>query len=103
MPYPESDTEVQMRVRAFKQELQRLGWIEGSKVQFDELWTTDNMDLVRANAASLLILKPDVIVAVGNRVIPILKQMTREFRSLSPEQLIQLVCGFGGELSASRR
>ena len=78
MPYPESDTEGQMRVRAFKQELQRLGWIEGSKIQFDERWTTDNMDLVRANAVSLLELKPDVIVAVGNRVIPILKQMTRE-------------------------
>jgi putative ABC transport system substrate-binding protein len=78
LPYPESDTEAQMRVRAFKQELQRLGWIEGSKVQFDERWTTDNMDLVRANAASLLELKPDVIVSLGNRVIPILKQMTRE-------------------------
>src|SRR5262245_39804243 len=78
MPYPESDTEGQMRVRAFKQELQRLGWIEGSKIQFDERWTTDNMDFVRANAASLLELKPDVIVSSGNRVIPILKQMTRE-------------------------
>jgi len=78
MPFPESDTEAQMRVRAFKQELQRLGWIEGSKIQFDERWTTDNMDFVRANAASLLELKPDVIVSIGNRVIPILKQMTRE-------------------------
>ena len=78
MPYPESDTEGQIRVRAFKRELQRLGWIEGGKIQFDERWTTDNMDLVRANAASLLELKPDVIVSIGNRVIPILKQMTRE-------------------------
>jgi putative ABC transport system substrate-binding protein len=78
MPYPESDTGQQIRVRAFKQELQRLGWIEGSKVQFDERWTTDKMDLVRANAESLVKLKPDIIVAVGNRVIPILQQMTRE-------------------------
>src|SRR5215467_2343233 len=75
MSFPERDTEAQMRVPAFKQELQRLGWIEGSKIQFDERWTTDNMDLVRANAASLLELKPDVIVSSGNRVIPILKQM----------------------------
>src|SRR5450631_891964 len=66
MPFSESDTEVQMRVRAFKQELQRLGWIEGSQVNFDVRWTTDNMDLVRANAASLLELKPDIIVAAGN-------------------------------------
>jgi putative tryptophan/tyrosine transport system substrate-binding protein len=78
MPFPKSDTEAQLRVRAFKQELQRLGWIEGSKIRFDERWTTDNMELVRSNAASLLESKPDVIVAVGNRVIPVLKQLTRE-------------------------
>jgi putative ABC transport system substrate-binding protein len=78
MPFSESDTQVQIRVRAFKVELQRLGWIEGSQVHFDVRWTTDNMDLVRANAASLLELKSDIIVASGNRVIPILKQMTRE-------------------------
>jgi putative ABC transport system substrate-binding protein len=78
MPFPESDTVQQMSVRVFKQELERLGWIEGSKVQFDVRWATDNMDLVRANAASLLELKSDVIVAAGNRVIPILKEMTRE-------------------------
>jgi putative tryptophan/tyrosine transport system substrate-binding protein len=78
MPFPESDTGQQMSVRVFKQELERLGWIEGSKVQFDVRWATDNMDLVRANAASLLELKSDVIVAAGNRVIPILKEMTRE-------------------------
>src|SRR3954466_2017887 len=61
MPYPASDTEMNIRVRAFKSELQRLGWIEGSQVQFDERWTTDNMDLVRANAASLLESKSEVI------------------------------------------
>jgi putative ABC transport system substrate-binding protein len=76
MPYPASDPDVQERVRALKQELQRLGWIEGSKIEFDERWTTDNMELVRSNAAGLLE-KSDVVVAVGGRVIPILKQMTR--------------------------
>ncbi len=35
------------------------------------------MERVRANAASLLELKPDVVVATGGRVIPILKQMIR--------------------------
>src|SRR5215831_15317780 len=77
MPFPASDPDVQARVRAFKQELHRLGWLEGSKIEFDERWTTDNMELVRSNAASLLERKPDVVVAIGGRVIPILKQMTR--------------------------
>jgi putative ABC transport system substrate-binding protein len=34
------------------------------------------MDLVRANAANLVELKPDVIVALGGRVIPVLMQLT---------------------------
>jgi putative ABC transport system substrate-binding protein len=43
MPYPQTQQEIQERVRAFKEELHRLGWIEGSKIEFDERWTTDNM------------------------------------------------------------
>src|SRR5262245_12178497 len=77
MPYPETETDMQTRVRAFKEELQRLGWTEGSKIEFDERWTADNMELVRSNATSLVESKPDAIVTLGGRVIPILKQMTR--------------------------
>jgi putative ABC transport system substrate-binding protein len=77
VPYPETDQEMRARVRAFKEELHRLGWVEGSKIEFDERWSTDNMELVRSNAASLVESKPDAIAALGGRVIPILKQMTR--------------------------
>jgi putative tryptophan/tyrosine transport system substrate-binding protein len=77
MPYPENEPDIQARVRAFKQELQGLGWIEGSKIEFDERWATDNMELVRSNAARLLERKPDAVIAIGGRVIPLLKQMTR--------------------------
>jgi hypothetical protein len=55
MPYPENEPDIQARVRAFKQELQRLGWGEGSKIEFDERWATDNMESLRSNAASLLL------------------------------------------------
>jgi putative tryptophan/tyrosine transport system substrate-binding protein len=76
MPYPPSDTEWKSRVGALQQELQRLGWTRGRNIEFDERWTTDNMDLVRANAANLVELTPDAIVAVGGRVIPVLMQLT---------------------------
>jgi putative ABC transport system substrate-binding protein len=59
MPFPPSDSEWQSRVGALRQELQRLGWTRGGNIEFDERWTTDNMDLVRANAADLVELKPD--------------------------------------------
>ena len=65
MPFPPSDSEWQSRVGALRQELQRLGWTRGRNIEFDERWTTDNMDLVRTNAANLVELKPDAIVALG--------------------------------------
>jgi putative tryptophan/tyrosine transport system substrate-binding protein len=51
MPYAKGDTENETRVRALRQELGKLGWTDGGDIQFDERWTTDNMNLVRANAA----------------------------------------------------
>ena len=76
MPFPKSDAASQANVRAFRQELARLGWSEGGNVQFDEHWSTGNLDLVRADAANLVALNPDVIVIVGDRVIPILTKLT---------------------------
>jgi hypothetical protein len=76
MPYAASDTEIQAHLRAFRQELQKLGWTEGGNIQFDERWTGDDMDLIRGNAASLLELKPDVLFAQGGRVIPVLMMKT---------------------------
>jgi hypothetical protein len=58
------------------QELRRLGWSEGGNVQFDESWSTDNMDVVRADAARLVELNPDVILTTGDRVIPVFKKLT---------------------------
>ena len=77
MPFPESNARQQTLFRAFRQELTKLGWSEGSDVQFDVRWTTDNMGLVRTAATDLVKLKPDVIVTVGDRIIPVLTQLTR--------------------------
>ncbi len=78
------DTEYEIRVQALRQELARLGWTEGGNVQFDERWTTDNMDLVRANAASLVASNPDVVVATGGRVIPLLMQLSHTIPIVIP-------------------
>jgi putative ABC transport system substrate-binding protein len=84
IPYPPSDVESRTRVRAFREALQNRGWTAGGNVQFDERWTMDNMDLIRAAAANLVELKTDVIVASGGRVIPILMQMTRSIPIIVP-------------------
>src|SRR5258705_12763056 len=77
MPFPKSDAAAQARVRVFRQELARLGWSESGNIQFDERWSTDSMDVLRADAASLVELTPDVILISGDRVIPVVMKLTR--------------------------
>ena len=40
-----------------------MGWVDGRNVQIDTRWATDNPDELRAQAAELVALAPDVIVA----------------------------------------
>src|SRR6516165_9615405 len=74
MPFLPTNAEMQTRVRAFREELGKRGWTAGVKAQFDERWTSNNMDLIRSAAANLVELDPDAILAVGGRVIPILME-----------------------------
>src|SRR6516164_2557569 len=84
MPFSPADAEMQSRVRAFREELRKRGWASGVNVQFDERWTLDNMDLIRSAAANLVELKPDAILAIGGRVIPILMQLTSSIPIVIP-------------------
>ncbi|MET0640311.1 MAG: ABC transporter substrate-binding protein [Hyphomicrobium sp.] len=84
MAYRPSDPEMQARVQALQQELQRLGWVKGVNIQFDERWTTDDMELVRAHAVNLVELNPDVIVTNGGRIVPIFIQLTRSIPIILP-------------------
>ena len=77
IPFAETDAGMQLRVHAFREELRKLGWMEGGNLELDQRWTTDDMNQVRANAANLLELRPDVVITTGGRVIPIFKQMTQ--------------------------
>src|SRR5215470_3117740 len=84
MPYPKGDSENEARVDAFKQELAKLGWAEGRNIAFDERWTTDDMSRVWAEAASLMASNPDVVVATGGRVVPVLMQLSRSIPIVVP-------------------
>ncbi|HEX2727981.1 MAG TPA: ABC transporter substrate-binding protein [Beijerinckiaceae bacterium] len=75
MPYPPTDTEVRERVAAFREELRRLGWPDET-LHVEERWATDNLDRIRANAAELVKMRPDVIFFTGGRVVPIIQRET---------------------------
>jgi putative tryptophan/tyrosine transport system substrate-binding protein len=84
MPHARGDSETEARVGAFKQELAKLGWTEGGNIRFEEHWTTDNMDRVRAEAAALVASNPDVIVTYGGRVVPVFMRLTRSIPMVLP-------------------
>jgi putative ABC transport system substrate-binding protein len=84
MPFLPTNVEMQTRVRAFREELGKRGWTAGVNAQFDERWTSDNMDLIRSAATNLVELNPDAILAVGGRVIPILMERTRLIPIVNP-------------------
>ena len=102
MPYGKGDTENQTLIRAFKQELEKLGWTEGRTVQFDEHWTTDDMGLVRDHAANLMAAKPDVVVATGGRVIPILMQLSNSIPIVLPGGSDPVRVGYAKTLAQER-
>jgi len=99
MPYPKGDPEMGIRVRAFRQELGRLGWTDGANVQFDERWTADHMDRVWAEAASLIASNPDAILAPGGRVIPVLMQLSRSIPIVIPGASDPLGVGWATSLA----
>jgi putative tryptophan/tyrosine transport system substrate-binding protein len=84
MPFAKGDSEGEARIRAFKQELAKLGWTDGGNIQFDERWPADNMALVRSHAASLVASNPDIIVASGGRIVPVLMRLTRSIPIVLP-------------------
>jgi putative tryptophan/tyrosine transport system substrate-binding protein len=50
MTLADTDSEGQLRVSAFRQELQKLGWIEGRNIQFEYRWAAGDAQRLRAYA-----------------------------------------------------
>jgi putative tryptophan/tyrosine transport system substrate-binding protein len=103
MPFPPKDAEMQSRTRAFRDELRKRGWAAGVNVQFDERWTGDNMDLIRSAAENLVELKPDAILAVGGRVIPILMELTHSIPIVIPTSADPVSRGYAESLGRPGR
>src|SRR5439155_4049498 len=77
MAYKESDPNGQVQVEAFRQQLRKLGWMEGSNVQIDVRYAADDPAGIRALAVELLGRGPDLMVSNSNFVTSILQSEVR--------------------------
>ena len=78
MGYAESDQEGQTFVAAFREELQKLGWIEDRTIKIDTRWASPRDPELRQRAAKELVaLRPDLILSHGTPVTATLLQQTR--------------------------
>jgi ABC-type uncharacterized transport system substrate-binding protein len=59
-----------VRLRAFVQGLQELGWIESRNIRIDARWGAGSAAAVRKHATELVALAPDVILASGSGGLP---------------------------------
>ena len=76
-PLGTDDPQVPVRVAAFAQGLQQLGWTVGRNVQIEYRWTRGNSDNARKYAVELVALAPDVILAAGTLSVAALRRETR--------------------------
>jgi putative tryptophan/tyrosine transport system substrate-binding protein len=71
------DPESKARIGAFLQGLQQLGWTDGRNVQINIRWPAGDSDRIREDAAELVALAPDVILATGSATTAPLLRATR--------------------------
>jgi putative tryptophan/tyrosine transport system substrate-binding protein len=65
-----TETTSQSYLTAFFQGLHQLGWNEGQNVSIDVRWNGGDAELARSNAAQLIEMKPEVILAASTVLRP---------------------------------
>ena len=77
MTLADTDSEGQLRVGAFREELQKLGWIEGRNIRFEYRWAAGDAQRLRAYAEELVGMAPAVMLAANNTALRALQEVTR--------------------------
>jgi putative ABC transport system substrate-binding protein len=76
MHYSQTDREGQVRIAAFLDTLQRLGWAEARNVRIEYRWSAGDAGREKAFAAELVRSRPDVIVVAGWTALAELHRLT---------------------------
>jgi putative ABC transport system substrate-binding protein len=77
MGFAESDREGQAFVAAFREGLQKLGWVEGRNIRIDFRWAASDVESMQRFAKELVALQPDLILSNNTPTTAALLQQTR--------------------------
>ena len=99
LPASADDARFQTFLGAFLQELQSLGWSIGRNVRIDTRWATANAAAIRRQAAELVALTPDVILAHGASTLGPLLEATRTVPIVFPVTADPVGAGFVDSLA----
>jgi putative ABC transport system substrate-binding protein len=77
MHVTESDPDGQARLTAFAESLKELGWAEGSNLRLDVRWGPNDPDRYPRQAAELVAMAPDALVAPTSFTLAPLQRATR--------------------------
>lgn len=77
MHVPEGDQDGQARLTVFVQGLNRLGWVDGRNLHFDIRWGADDPNRYARQAAELVEMAPDILVAPTSFTLAALQRVTQ--------------------------
>ena len=77
MGFAESDPDGQAFVAAFREGLQKLGWVEGRNIRIDTRWAAGDTELMQRFAKELVALQPDLMLSHLTPTTTALLQQTR--------------------------
>jgi putative tryptophan/tyrosine transport system substrate-binding protein len=95
----ESDPENRARLAAFLDGLQQLGWTEGRNVRIDVRWPAASADRYRTDAAELVGLAPDVILASASASVAAVQQASRSVPIVFANVIDPVGAGFVASLA----
>jgi putative ABC transport system substrate-binding protein len=97
--FPPDDEEAQARIRAFAQELQTRGWIEGKNLRTEIRWAGERAERYHEYAKELVALAPDVILASGSPSVAALQLVSHDMPIIFANVIDPVGAGFVASLA----
>jgi putative tryptophan/tyrosine transport system substrate-binding protein len=98
-PYPEGDSEANAWFATFREELDKLGWVEGRNVRIDHRWAALDEESVQRFARELVALQPDIILTQSTPNTVALLQQTSTIPIVLTQGTDPVGAGFVASLS----